>query len=232
VLCRSGLGPAPRRSGPSWSVFLRAQAYGMLGRGLRSAPGDEFRGETSKRSWPAQDGDARQLEADDNLTSADAGEPQLASHPLPVRTAGALPRQRVLPATTGLVCLRPSHRSHARDGPQSKPAARPTTRCSGATARSPPLAPRVRANHHVGSSAGSQDPQYRQRRRKPIDHHTEQPSPNRISLPHTLACAWIDPELERTAIFRPLQAARAQATTSARPPQGGDTAYLTAQNEP
>jgi hypothetical protein len=132
----------------------------MLGSGLRSAPEDEFRGETSKRSWPAQDGEARQLEPDDNLTSADAGEPQLASHPLPVRTARALPRQRVLPATTGLVRLRPSHRSHARDGPRSKPAARPTTRCSGATARSPPLAPRVPANHHVGPSAGSEDPQY------------------------------------------------------------------------
>jgi hypothetical protein len=45
VLRTSGLGPAPRRSGPSWSKFLRAQAYGMLGSGLRPAPGDEFRGE-------------------------------------------------------------------------------------------------------------------------------------------------------------------------------------------
>ena len=31
VLRRSGLGPAPRRLGPSWSEFLRAQAYGLLG---------------------------------------------------------------------------------------------------------------------------------------------------------------------------------------------------------
>jgi putative transposase len=30
ILRRSGLGPAPRRSGPSWSEFLRAQAYGMV----------------------------------------------------------------------------------------------------------------------------------------------------------------------------------------------------------
>jgi hypothetical protein len=30
VLRRHGLGPAPRRSGPSWSEFLRAQAHGVL----------------------------------------------------------------------------------------------------------------------------------------------------------------------------------------------------------
>jgi putative transposase len=30
VLRRSGLGPAPRRSGPSWREFFRAQAYGLL----------------------------------------------------------------------------------------------------------------------------------------------------------------------------------------------------------
>ncbi|MGH9890906.1 MAG: hypothetical protein ACREA0_02755 [bacterium] len=30
VLRREGLGPAPRRSGPSWSEFLRAQAQGIL----------------------------------------------------------------------------------------------------------------------------------------------------------------------------------------------------------
>jgi hypothetical protein len=30
LLRRSGLGPAPRRSGPSWSEFLRTQASGIL----------------------------------------------------------------------------------------------------------------------------------------------------------------------------------------------------------
>jgi len=30
ILRRSGLGPAPRRGGPSWSEFLRAQAHGMV----------------------------------------------------------------------------------------------------------------------------------------------------------------------------------------------------------
>jgi hypothetical protein len=33
LLRRAGLGPAPRRIGPSWSEFLRAEAYGLLARG-------------------------------------------------------------------------------------------------------------------------------------------------------------------------------------------------------
>jgi hypothetical protein len=32
LLGRAGLGPAPRRLGPSWSGFLRAEAYGLLAR--------------------------------------------------------------------------------------------------------------------------------------------------------------------------------------------------------
>jgi putative transposase len=34
----SGLGPAPRRGGPSWSEFLRAQAPSMLGAGFPLSP--------------------------------------------------------------------------------------------------------------------------------------------------------------------------------------------------
>ena len=30
VLRRAGLGPAPRRSGPNWSTFLRSQAHGVM----------------------------------------------------------------------------------------------------------------------------------------------------------------------------------------------------------
>src|SRR3954471_14499506 len=33
LLRRAGLGPAPRRLGPSWAQFLRAEAYGLLARG-------------------------------------------------------------------------------------------------------------------------------------------------------------------------------------------------------
>ncbi len=35
VLRRSGLGPAPRRLGPTWTQFLRAQASGLLSRESR-----------------------------------------------------------------------------------------------------------------------------------------------------------------------------------------------------
>jgi hypothetical protein len=57
------------------------------------------------------------VEADDKLFRADADELRLASHPLPVRSRSAPPRQRVLAATRAPLRPAPSHRSHARDGP-------------------------------------------------------------------------------------------------------------------
>src|SRR6266545_1107448 len=41
LLRRAGLGPAPRRIGPSWSQFLRAEAYGLLARDGTLAEEDE-----------------------------------------------------------------------------------------------------------------------------------------------------------------------------------------------
>ncbi len=125
VLRSSGLGPAPRRIGPTWSEFLRAQAHSMLGGGLP----DSLDGATFEPSGWATEREAGQVEANDNLTAADVAGPQLASQPLPVRSRQALPRQCVLPATRGPSRLQPSHRSHARDGPKSKSAACPTTKC-------------------------------------------------------------------------------------------------------
>src|SRR6266516_2194549 len=40
LLRRAGLGPAPRRLGPSWSQFLRAEAYGLLAGGASLAEED------------------------------------------------------------------------------------------------------------------------------------------------------------------------------------------------
>jgi len=125
VLRSSGLGPAPRRIGLTWSEFLRAQAHSMLGGGLP----DSLDGATFEPSGWATEREAGQVEADDNLTAADVAGPQLASQPLPVRSRQALPRRCVLPATRGPSRLQPSHRSHARDGPKSKSAACPTTKC-------------------------------------------------------------------------------------------------------
>jgi len=151
VLRSSGLGPTPRRTGPTWSEFLRTQAHSMLGGGLR----DSFDGDTFEPSGWAADREARQVEADDDLAPAEVAGPQLASHPLPVSSHQALPRQCVLPVTRGPSRLEPSHRSHARDGPKSKSAACPATKVLWRKRQKPsPLASRVRANRRValGSS--------------------------------------------------------------------------------
>ena len=180
VLRSSGLGPAPRRIGPTWSEFLRAQAHSMLGGGLRESLHDD----TFEPSDWAAGREARQVEADDNLTPADVAGPQLASQPLPVGSRQALPRQCVLPATRGPSRLQPSHRSHARDGPTSRWAACPTTQRSGASVRTSPLASRVRADTEsdpLGSLPGSSTPTASV---QPIDHRSELPV-NRVSLPHT-----------------------------------------------
>lgn len=119
VLRSSGLGPAPRRIGHSWPEFLRAQARSMLGGALRSALGDDRLGSVAAQpSGSAEDGEARQLEADGNVSPADAPRPRLAPHPLPVRSRTARPC--LLPATRQPLRLQPSHRSHARDGPQKR----------------------------------------------------------------------------------------------------------------
>jgi hypothetical protein len=116
VLRSSGLGPAPRRIGPSWSEFLRAQAYSLLGGDLRPALGDDgLEADAPEPGGLAQDGEARQVEADDNRSLAAAGQPRLASHPLPVRRRSARPC--LLPTTRAPLPPPPSHRSHARDRP-------------------------------------------------------------------------------------------------------------------
>ena len=109
VLRKSGLGPAPRRIGPSWSAFLRAQAYGLLGGDLRTEAGGER--DASTRSWPAPDREVRPVETENTASRADADEPRLVSRPQPLR-AGAAPRP---PRDSRNVPLPPWH---ARDGPQ------------------------------------------------------------------------------------------------------------------
>jgi transposase len=129
VLRRSGLGPAPRRLGPSWSAFLRAQAYGLLGGDLHSSVGAGLKSDASARSRPAPDGETCQVEADDTLSPAAADEPRLVSRPLPrprpLRAAAAArPRRDSRNAR-----LRPSR---ARDGPATDGRRSPATdRSSG-----------------------------------------------------------------------------------------------------
>jgi uncharacterized secreted protein with C-terminal beta-propeller domain len=92
VLRSCGLGPAPRRIGPSWSEFLRAQAHSMLGGGLRSAMRDDGL-EAPLLSQAGQRGSGRRapVEADDERSSAAAPAAGLASHALPVRSRSVRP---------------------------------------------------------------------------------------------------------------------------------------------
>ncbi len=71
VLRRSGLGPAPRRIGPSWSEFLRAQAHSLLAGGVSDALADVDR-DASEPIGPAADRPACQAEADHDLAPAAA----------------------------------------------------------------------------------------------------------------------------------------------------------------
>jgi hypothetical protein len=189
VLRSSGLGPAPRRLGPSWSEFLRAQAQSMLGGDLSpaladgSAAGkDGLEGSAPEPSRPARDGSGRQVEADDNLSPVGAAEPRHAYQPRPARSRSARPL--ALPATRAPLRPQPSHRSHARDGPpRAGPRSCPTTECSTRHVRPSPVALGVLTNHASDLSADSHDPQDRG------VSATGRPRPqadslNRLSLPH------------------------------------------------
>src|SRR6266540_1999746 len=74
VLRSAGLGPAPRRIGPSWSEFLRAQAQSLLaGSDLRSALADGLDGVAAEPRHAAQAGQAPLVEADAGGKCAPAG---------------------------------------------------------------------------------------------------------------------------------------------------------------
>jgi transposase len=160
VLRSSGLGPAPRRIGPTWSEFLRAQAHSMLGGGLR----DSLDGDTLEPSGWAADRETREVEANDKLTPTEVAGPQLASQPLPVSSRQARPRQSVLPATRGPSRLQLSHRSHARDGPRASRPLVPQPSALAQTAEA--IAARIpRPRHRVGPPRQTpKDPQHPQRR--------------------------------------------------------------------
>jgi hypothetical protein len=119
VLRASRLGPAPRRIGPSWSEFLRAQAYSLLAGGLGDGVGDDGADrDASEPIGPAEDRPACPVEAGDDLSPAAAAQPRPASQPLQGRSRPARPR--ILPPTQEPLRLPPSHRSHARDGPREE----------------------------------------------------------------------------------------------------------------
>jgi hypothetical protein len=174
VLRASGLGPAPRRIGPSWSEFLRAQAQSMLGDELRSRMRGGLEADAAEPSGPAENGEAPRLEADrDKLPAAGAAKPRVASPPLTAPSRSAQPRQRVLPAPRA-----PPHPPQAQDrmlatnpeiaalvSPPTAPARRskpsPVAPASGPTTRVGSLrqapntsaAPRRTHRHHPAAAA-------------------------------------------------------------------------------
>ncbi len=113
----SGLGPAPRRIGPSWSEFLRAQAQSMLGVGLPSEPAGGLEGNKSARSAPTREA-APGVEAEE--LSTNGGEEDWSSRPLPgsppLSAVAAVPS----PCDSTAPPLRSSQQWHARDGPRAR----------------------------------------------------------------------------------------------------------------
>jgi Homeodomain-like domain len=203
VLRSSGLGPAPRRIGPSWSEFLRAQAHSMLGGSPSSAAGDDAPADDasepngSPQLWPD-----RQIEAGDHFSAADAVEPRSTSHPM--RSHSAPPRARGLPAIRGPLRLRPSHRSHARDGPQRAGPALVPQPSAQARRQSHPVQAAfaaIRASDPLGRLRGSSAPRRRRNRSTTSPSRTPEPSfftPHVFHHPH-LHVAVMSPGCDRDA---------------------------------
>src|SRR6266540_1483647 len=153
VLRSARLGPAPRRIGPSWSEFLRAQAHSLVAGDLRSALADALDGVAAEPSRPVHVRPTPLVEADDKGSAAAAAPPRLPSHPLP-RSSGSA-RPRVFPPTRAPLRLQPSHRSHARDGPDSTPALLPQPRPQARRPKPPSVARHVHTSYASDHSGGS-----------------------------------------------------------------------------
>jgi hypothetical protein len=180
VLRVSGLGPAPRRIGPNWSTFLRAQAQSMLGVGLPSEPGRGLESNVSATTAPTPDGAACGV-AVEGLATNGAEEPSVSR---PVRDLARLSPLAAVPSQGDSLAAPPRspERWHARDGPKSAPT------------------PVARANASAGGSKrvllaaqrASLQPRVwfpeRPRDASPKTAQRAEPAPsrrlNRVSLPH------------------------------------------------
>lgn len=110
VLRRGGLGPAPSRIGPTWTQFLRLQAYGVLSRGTRSDEEDsvEDLAMGPKREAPASIGEGGEELAHDPHESVDYC--LFRPYVRLLATGGASPGGSVTALPSGVG-------THARDGP-------------------------------------------------------------------------------------------------------------------
>ncbi len=137
VLRVSGLGPAPRRIGPSWSEFLRAQAQSMLGTGLPWEPAGGLEGNESARSAPTAEA-ARDVVAEE--LSTNGAEKPWSSPPVPGRPRLSAVAAVPSPCDSPAAPLRSSQQWHARDGPKHA-----GTLCTGQTVRTGWQSRRLRA---------------------------------------------------------------------------------------
>jgi hypothetical protein len=114
VLRSSGLGPAPRRIGPTSSEFLRAQAQTLLANGANPALADGYHGDTAEAAASAEDRPDDTVETNDDFLPTGSLEPRAA---LPVLVRDRLAPPCALTAPQERRRLVPSHQSRARDGP-------------------------------------------------------------------------------------------------------------------
>ena len=105
VLRQSGLGPAPRRIGPTWTQFLRAQAYGLLAGASRSDEEDSLKDPGSGSQLAPSSGDPA-------ITGTD--EP---AHRAPSRPNGKPISTVNVRARAALTPVGPHPGASARDGP-------------------------------------------------------------------------------------------------------------------
>jgi hypothetical protein len=150
VLRSAHLGPAPRRFGPSWSEFLRAQAHSLLAGALRSPLPARLAGGGAEPGQAAV-APAGRMEADDERSPA--ARPRLPSQPASV-PSGSTP-SRVRPPTRAPVRLPPSHRTHATDPHEQAgaPRRRKRRRDAKPSAASRPASTPA----HIGARRGVQD---------------------------------------------------------------------------
>jgi hypothetical protein len=106
----SGLGPAPRRIGPTWSEFLRAQAQSMLGDNLGSGIGDTF----SRALRPSRTGRAKSRRSERWKPTTAELRLLLPSHAWPVSSSqyGAALRRRRSSAFSLPLADRRAYRHH------------------------------------------------------------------------------------------------------------------------
>lgn len=132
VLRCSGLGPAPRRIGPTWSQFLRAQAHSLLAGDTNLGLVNGYRDAAEATAFAEpQAGDSVETHVDPSPEAP--GEPPLVARLVPAANRVAPPS--ILTATEGRPCLPLSHQTRTRDGPAARPFRHPTA--DNQTASSP-----------------------------------------------------------------------------------------------